>query len=69
MSTDRKIERRLRTAGILVGLGLTIQLLTLLWIHPLAFMMFLAAGIPITAAGVLLYLVSLLAASRPTPPG
>jgi hypothetical protein len=52
------IERRVRLAGVLVCLGLLIQLLTLVRIHPLAFVAFIAIGCPLVAAGLLLYLYS-----------
>jgi hypothetical protein len=55
----QSIEKRIRWAGVSICLGLTIQLLTLLWVHPLSFMAFLLLGCPLTAAGVLLYLYSL----------
>ena len=50
---------RLRTSGVLIVAGLIIQLITLFWNHPLAFMTFLLAGVPLTAAGTLVYLYSL----------
>lgn len=53
------IERRLRWAGLLIALGLAIQLITFVWIHPLAFIAFAVIGCPLVAAGVLLYLYSL----------
>lgn len=53
------IERRIRLAGILIALGLLIQLLTLVWTHPLAFLAFLLIGMPLEVAGILLYLYSL----------
>ncbi len=53
------IESRIRLAGVLVGVGLVIQMLTLLWTQPLAFVAFLVLGCPILAAGVLLFLYSL----------
>jgi F0F1-type ATP synthase assembly protein I len=58
------IERRIRWSGILVGVGLIIQMLTLLWTHPLAFVAFLLIGCPLVAAGILLYLYSLVAHSQ-----
>ena len=58
METPR-IEKRIRLAGFLIGGGLLLQLLTLLRIHPLAFVAFLALGCPLAAAGTLLYLVNL----------
>lgn len=54
------IERRIRRAGMLIGIGLIIQLLTLLSIRPLAFVAFLLIGCPFVGAGILLYLYSLL---------
>jgi hypothetical protein len=53
------IEQRIRWSGILVVTGLLVQLLTMSWSHPLAFMAFLIIGCPMTLAGVLLYLFSL----------
>jgi len=54
------MSKRIRWAGLLICLGLAIQLVTLLWIHPLAFMTFLIIGCPLTTAGILLCLFSLL---------
>lgn len=54
------IERRVRLAGMLVCLGLLVQLLTLVRIHPLAFVAFILIGCPLLAAGLLLYLYSIL---------
>lgn len=54
-----RMEKYLRRAGILVSLGLIIQLLTLLPLHPLAFIGFTAVAVPITAAGIIYFLLSL----------
>ena len=53
------IERRIRWSGMLVVTGLVVQMLTLLWTHPLAFMCFILVGCPLVAAGILYYLYSL----------
>jgi len=53
------MEKHLRRAGILVSLGLMIQLLTLLPLHPLAFIGFAVFAIPVTAAGIIYFLLSL----------
>jgi len=53
------IERQIRLAGILVVVGLVIQLASLIWNHPLAFLAFLFLGCPPVLAGILLYLYSL----------
>lgn len=54
-----RIERRIRWASFLVCAGLLIQLITLIGVHPLSFVAFLAIGCPLAAAGIALYLWSL----------
>jgi hypothetical protein len=51
-------ERRLRIAGTLVLLGLLVELVSLLWSHPLAFIVFVVGGGLLIAAGILVYLYS-----------
>lgn len=58
-SPDVVIEKRIRWAGLLICLGLVVQLLSLIWVHPLLFITFLVIGCPLMLAGVLLYLYSL----------
>ena len=53
-------ERKIRWARLLVGAGLLVQLASLLIVHPLAFVAFLMIGCPLMAAGIALYLFSLL---------
>jgi hypothetical protein len=61
MAIDTSVtEHRIRWASLLVGSGLLVQLGSLLVIHPLAFMAFLMVGCPLMAAGIVLYLFSLL---------
>ncbi|MGH9397552.1 MAG: hypothetical protein ACRD18_11965 [Terriglobia bacterium] len=55
------IERRIRYAGILIAAGLIIQLITFIWVHPLAFMAFILISCPLVAIGILIYLYSLVA--------
>ena len=62
------IERRLRRAGFLVALGLIVQLLTFIWIHPLAFIAFVVIGCPLVLAGVLFYLYSVVSHPHHVPP-
>jgi len=57
--TATTIERRIRWSGILIVVGLIVQMLTLPWTHPLAFICFLLIGCPLVAAGILFYLYSL----------
>jgi uncharacterized membrane protein YczE len=55
------LSRRLRLAGILVALGLLVEAATMYWPHPTAFLVFLGVGALLVAAGVLVYLVALVA--------
>jgi hypothetical protein len=57
--TTTPIERRIRWSGLLVVAGLLLQMLTLPWTHPLAFLCFLLVGCPLVGAGILLFLYSL----------
>jgi len=60
------IERRIRWSGLIIALGLIIQTGTLFWTHPLSFMAFLLIGCPLVAAGLLLYLYSLVSHQHPS---
>ena len=53
------IESRIRQAGLMIVAGLIVLFLSLLWAHPLAFMLLLAVGCPLVVAGVVLYLWAL----------
>ena len=62
-----RMQRRVRTSGMLVLLGLVIELVSLLWSHPTAFTFFLLPGTLLMAAGTLFYLYSLISVpSSPT---
>jgi len=60
------IERALRTSGILLILGLGVEVVSLLWEKPLAFLLFVGVGGLLTLLGILLYLYSLVPPSRGT---
>ena len=59
------IERRIRRASFLIGTGLLVQLGSLLLLHPLAFVAFLAVGCPLMLGGIVLYLLSVIPATKP----
>jgi hypothetical protein len=59
MAKKVNLERRLRLAGTLIVLGLLIELASLLWSHPLAFIVFIAAGGLLIGVGIVIYLYSL----------
>jgi hypothetical protein len=58
------IETKIKWASMLIGAGLLVQLLALLRLHPLAFVLFLVAGCPLVAAGIVLYLLSLVSSPK-----
>ena len=53
------LVRRLQLAGLLVSGGLLVEVGTLYWSHPLAFLAVLGLGGLLVGAGILLYLYSL----------
>jgi uncharacterized membrane protein YczE len=59
-----KMQRRLRASSLLVLIGLLIELASLLWSHPTAFLVFVILGILFMALGILLYLYSLVTISE-----
>jgi hypothetical protein len=61
------LHRRLRISGVLIILGLLVELLSLIRIHPLAFMAFLVIGGALLLAGVVLYLFSLVSVGGAPP--
>ncbi len=57
-----KIEKRIRLSGLLLIAGLLVELVTLNWSHPTAFLFFLLLGGLLMAAGIVTYLFSLVSA-------
>ena len=55
MRVPKTSEERMRLVGLLIGAGLSVQLFTAFWTHPLSFIFFIAAAAPV-AMGVLLFL-------------
>jgi uncharacterized membrane protein len=53
------IQRSLRFAGVLLILGLLVELISLLWEKPLAFLLFAFIGGALFLIGILAYLYSL----------
>jgi hypothetical protein len=59
------MERRLQYSGILVILGLVVEVLCLLWTRPIAFVVFLGGGGVLMGLGVLVYLFSVVSSRHP----
>ena len=58
MSSQETGIQRLRISGLLLIAGLVIETFSLLWSHPIAFLIFLLLGGALMAAGILVYLYS-----------
>lgn len=61
------LERRIQSSGIILILGLLVEVLALLGHGPIAFILFVGLGGILFAAGVLLYLYSVVG-TRAEPP-
>lgn len=59
------IRRYLQASSGLIVLGLLVEIITLLWFHPLSFVLFLTVGVLLIGLGVLVYLISLVFAASP----
>ena len=60
------LEKRLRLAGMLLIFGLLVEAICLLWARPLAFILLVALGGLLCAAGIVVYLYSLVSAGAAT---
>jgi hypothetical protein len=61
------IQRLLRIASVLVIFGLGLEIISLLWFHPLSFVLFAFVAASLIGVGILVYLASLVFAV--SPPG
>jgi hypothetical protein len=65
---EPRMTRYLRISGVLIILGLLVEALSLIRIHPLSFLAFMFIGGGLLAAGVVTFLYSLVAvAGHPFP--
>ncbi|MGA9939543.1 MAG: hypothetical protein WBP92_14940 [Candidatus Acidiferrales bacterium] len=61
------IRRFLQASSGLIILGLLVEIISLLWFHPLSFVLFVFVGVTVIALGILVYLISLVfAVSAPS---
>jgi hypothetical protein len=52
-------QRLLQVSSALVILGLIVEIISIVWIHPLAFVLFAFVGASLIGLGTLIYLASL----------
>ena len=60
------IRRMLQISSALVILGLLLEMLSLLWFHPLSFVLFAFVAAGLIGLGILVYLVSLVFVADPS---
>jgi hypothetical protein len=58
-ANDARLEKRLRASAVAVLLGLVVELASLTWHSPSAFVVFVAIGGLFMAAGMILYLMTI----------
>jgi hypothetical protein len=62
------IRRVLRVSSALVIVGLLLELVSLVWFHPLSFVLFAFVSVTLIGLGILVYLVSLVFVATAAPP-
>lgn len=50
---------RLRFSGILIAAGISVEVATLFWNHPVSFFLFACVGVALISAGMLVFLWSI----------
>lgn len=59
------IQTFIRIASVLIILGAVVELISLRWVHPLAFVLFGFVAVSFIGLGILIYLASLVLAASP----
>jgi hypothetical protein len=59
------IRRLLQISSVLVIVGLLLEIVSLLWFHPLSFVLFAFTAVTLIGLGILVYLVSLVFVATP----
>jgi hypothetical protein len=60
------IRRLLQVSSALVIVGLLLEIVSLIWFHPLSFVLFAFVGATLIGLGILVYLVSLVFVVTPS---
>lgn len=59
------MQKYLRISSVLVILGLLVEIVSLVWLHPLAFVLFAFVGAFLIGLGILVYLAGIVFAGAP----
>ena len=60
-----QFEKKIQLSGFLLIAGLLVELITLHWSHPTAFLFFMFLGGTLMGLGILVYLLALLTRDQP----
>jgi hypothetical protein len=63
--SEMALPRFLRVSSALIILGLIAEIVSLVWFHPLAFVVFVFVAASLVAIGMVVYLVSLVFVAAP----
>lgn len=58
------IKRLLQISSVLIIVGLLVEIASLLWFHPLAFVLFVFVAASLISLGILIFLASLVFVTR-----
>jgi hypothetical protein len=67
MLSAEPMERRLQISGILLFLGIVVEMLCVVWTRPIAFVVFVTVGGLFLALGVLVFLLALISRRHSEP--
>jgi hypothetical protein len=62
MDRAARLQRKLKTAALLLIVGLGVEAISLHWAHPTSFMLFIILGGVLVFAGIALYLIAIVTA-------
>ena len=62
----KNVDQSIRISGVLIALGLLVELVSFLWDHPLSFIVFVGVGGLLLAAGILYFLYTISLGDRGT---
>lgn len=60
MKTGKKLAKVLRIAGLLIIGGFLVEVLTLIWSHPVSFLLYMGVGGVLMVIGIVLYLYAVI---------
>jgi hypothetical protein len=63
------MQRLLQVSSALIILGLLLEIVTLIWFHPLSFVLFAFVAASVIGLGILVYLAALVFGSSPASSG